>query len=112
MPTILEAAGAAYPKTHANRDVLPSEGVSLLPAIRGRTVERTEPLFWEHIGNRAVRSGDWKLVARRGGPWELYDSARDRCETRDLAETLQERVAQLEQRVAQLEREIQGLRQG
>jgi len=29
--------------------------------------------------------GDWKLVAAKGQPWELYDLGRDRTETHDLA---------------------------
>jgi arylsulfatase len=45
-----------------------------------------EDLWWEHEGNRAVRVGDRKLVAAgKDGPWELYDLAADRTETRDLA---------------------------
>jgi len=43
-----------------------------------------EALWWCHEGNRAVRVGDWKLVAAKGTPWEFYDLARDRCETTDL----------------------------
>ena len=43
--------------------------------------------FWEHIGNRAVRQGKWKLVARRPtGPWQLYDMEADRTETNDLSQ--------------------------
>ncbi|HYF00710.1 MAG TPA: arylsulfatase, partial [Planctomycetota bacterium] len=67
------------------------EGVSLLPVLRGgRLGER--PLFWEHEGNRAVRRGRWKLVARHRQPWELYDMEADRTETRDLAAREPERV--------------------
>ena len=41
---------------------------------------------WEHEGNRAVRKCDGKLVAKGpGGPWELYDLAADRVESKDLA---------------------------
>ena len=51
-------------------------------------------LFWEHEGNRAVRSGRWKLVykASKGrkqdiplSAWELYDLKADRTECRDIA---------------------------
>ena len=41
-------------------------------------------LFFEHQGSRAVREGDWKLVATRGQPWELYHVSHDRIESRDL----------------------------
>ena len=55
-----------------------------------------EALFWEHEGNRAVRDGRWKLVSRKGHPWELYDIDADRTELHDLAARESERVARLE----------------
>ena len=68
------------------------EGRSLTPAFAGRRIER-EALFWEHEGNRALRVGDWKLVAKgAGGPWELYDIPRDRTEQHDLAAAQPARV--------------------
>ena len=61
------------------------EGRSLVPAFAGKPIQR-EALFWEHEGNRALRIGDWKLVAKGSdGPWELYDMKRDRTEMNDLA---------------------------
>ncbi len=52
--------------------------------------------FWEHIGNRAVRQGKWKLVARRPtGPWQLYDMEADRTETNDLSQQHHEKVKEL-----------------
>jgi arylsulfatase len=61
------------------------EGVSLRPALAGRALVRTQPLFWEHEGNRAVRSGKWKLVSAYPTAWELYDMTADRVEGNDLA---------------------------
>lgn len=86
MATCLDVAGAAYPRTHAGETIPPFEGVSLRPGLAGRPLGRREPIFFEHEGNRAVRDGDWKLVAKGpAGPWELYDMAADRTETNDLA---------------------------
>ena len=62
--------------------------------LDGRPIDR-EALYWEHEGNRAVRSGDWKLVAKHKGPWELYDLSRDRVESTDLAAKRPEKVEQL-----------------
>ena len=65
--------------------IQPMEGVSLRPAFLGRSLRRTQPLFWEHEGNRAVRSGNWKLVSTYPDDWELYDLAADRVERNNLA---------------------------
>lgn len=80
MATCLDLAGAK-PKDGAP----PPEGVSLRPALEGKGLERKQPLFWEHEGNRAVRDGKWKLVAKEGRPWELHDTDADRVEGTDLS---------------------------
>ena len=85
MPTILEVAGAAYPREFRGQAIQAMEGVSLRPALAGRALARTQPLFWEHEGNRAVRSGKWKLVSAYPKAWELYDMTADRVERNDLA---------------------------
>ncbi|HUC84911.1 MAG TPA: hypothetical protein VL970_06950, partial [Candidatus Acidoferrales bacterium] len=51
--------------------------------------------FWEHEGNRAVRLGQWKLVSRYPGAWELYDMKADRTELNNLAGTRPEKVKEL-----------------
>ena len=95
MATCLEAAGAQYPAQFNGRKITPLQGTSLLPAFAGKPVER-DGLFWEHEGNRAVRDGQWKLVAKGpGGPWELYDMTADRTEMNDLASRHPERVKTL-----------------
>jgi len=95
MATCLAAAGAVYPTERDGQPILPLEGRSLLPALAGQSVER-DGLFWEHEGNRAVRVGPWKLVAKGAkGPWELYDMVTDRAEMHDLAPVQPERVQEL-----------------
>ncbi|MFD7307974.1 arylsulfatase [Promicromonospora sp. NPDC059942] len=85
-PTVLRAAGG---------DADGMTGVSMLDQWRGApAVER--PLFWEHLGNAAVRHGRWKLVREAGQPWELYDVGADRGETHDLAAAHPGVVARLE----------------
>jgi arylsulfatase A-like enzyme len=75
LPTVLEAAG--IPATG-------QAGTSLLPSARGETAS-AHPLYWEHIGNRAIRHGDWKAVSSADGEWELYDLSVDRSELHDRA---------------------------
>jgi arylsulfatase A-like enzyme len=85
MPTILDGAGALYPREYRGQAIPAMEGVSLRPALAGRALSRKQPLFWEHEGNRAVRSGQWKLVSTYPRGWELYDMTADRVERNDLA---------------------------
>ena len=95
MATCVDVSGATYPQERGGHAITPMEGRSLGGAFEGEPVER-EALYWEHEGNRAVRVGRWKLVAKgRRGPWELYDLEVDRAETRDLAGEQPERVAEL-----------------
>ncbi|WP_246074359.1 arylsulfatase [Nonomuraea terrae] len=84
LPTLLGVAGVEPPRRYRGREVPPPEGRTMLPALRGEPVADV-PLFWEHLGNAAVRRGRWKLVRENGGPWELYDMDADRSETTDLA---------------------------
>ncbi|WP_390699349.1 arylsulfatase [Gemmata massiliana] len=87
--TCTDLAGATYPK-----DAPALEGKSLRPAFADKALDR-EAIYWEHEGNRAVRAGDWKLVAKHGRVWELYDLAKDRVEANDLAAKEPERVKAL-----------------
>lgn len=88
MPTCLDAAGVARPTESHGQLTLPGEGTSLLADLCGGAAwSREGPLFWEHEGNRAVRDGMWKLVARGPDrPWELYNMENDRTETDNRAE--------------------------
>jgi arylsulfatase A-like enzyme len=95
MATCVDFAGASYPKEHAGQSIQPMEGVSLAPAFTGQPIARAQPLFWEHEGNRAIRSGDWKLVSKNSGGWELYDLAFDRTEMHDLAAQEPARVKEM-----------------
>ena len=94
MPTILEATGAAYPAQYNGCDIVPFEGRSLLPALRGKS-SPDGTLYWEHTGNAAIRRGQWKLVRDYPQPWELYDLAVDRTELHDLATQHPQLVAEL-----------------
>lgn len=97
MATCVDIAGAKYPSKRKGENVTAMEGVSLQPALRGGKLSRRNPLFWEHEGNRAVREGRWKLVARHPGDWELYDLEADRTETKNLAAQYPDRVRSLSQ---------------
>ncbi len=80
MPTILEAAGAAYPKEYGGHEIQSLDGESLIGMFQGKRWTREAPIFWEHEGNSAIRWGNHKLVRLHGEPWELYDMDVDRTE--------------------------------
>jgi len=93
VPTVLELAAGAAGTPEASP---PRPGVSLLRTFNDEAAAGHDRLWWLHEGNRALRHGDWKLVAEKNGPWELYNLADDRTETVDLASSQAERVQQLE----------------
>jgi arylsulfatase len=95
MPTFIDVTGAKYPNEYRGQAVQLMEGISLRPALVGGALGRTQPLFWEHEGNRAVRSGNWKIVSTYPNDWELYDLAADRVERNDLAASRPEVVKTL-----------------
>ena len=63
--SILAAAGVSLPST------LRLDGIDLFPILSGRRPQVERTLFWRgdpRRPQRAVRSGDWKLVADMGRP--------------------------------------------
>ena len=64
-------------------------------------------LWWAHEGNRAIRLGDWKLVAAKNEPWELYDLHTDRAEQKNLAAQNPDKVRELSDLWEQRSQEFQ-----
>lgn len=98
MATCVDLAGAQYPTERDGEKIKPREGVSLAPAFTAHSLNRKQPIFWEHEGNRALRDGKWKLVAKENQSWELYDMSEDRSEMHDLAEKYPDRLKELAKR--------------
>ncbi len=87
--TILDIAGVDAPEAP------PAPGISLLPVFARDHAVSHESLWWYHEGNRALRVGDWKIVAAgETGEWELYDLSTDRAEANDLAARYPEKLAE------------------
>jgi arylsulfatase A-like enzyme len=96
VPTVLELAGIEKPKEWKGEPLPPAPGKSLVPAFAKDVTIARDSLWWLHEGHRAVRVGDWKLVALNNEPWELYDLRTDRAEQNNLAAKMPEKVKELE----------------
>lgn len=85
--SIVAAAGVDVPPE------LGHEGINLFPILEGRAPVQERTLFWRATNTarvqRAVRSGDWKLVVD-GGHQFVYDLSTDAGERRDLASQRQD----------------------
>ncbi|RMG60683.1 MAG: arylsulfatase, partial [Bacteroidetes bacterium] len=116
MATAADLAGASYPTTYAGRAITPSPGRSLVPVLEGKEAAGHERLFWNLMGSRAVREGDWKLVANDRAAaeeprrvWRLFNMAEDPAELEDLAADYPEKVAELEAQYEAWAREVGAL---
>ena len=89
-PTVLAAAGiAAKPEDKF-------DGINLLPYLNGEKSDAPhQSLYWRFGKQRAVRSGDWKLVEAGNGP-QLFNLKEDIGEQTDLAEKQPEKLKELE----------------
>lgn len=98
MPTLVELTGATYPAQHAGEKVVPIQGVSLAPLLRGESLKRDKPLFWQWSKGKAVRNGPWKIVAHgKDAAWELYNMAEDPTEINNLAGVHPDIVTKMDQ---------------
>ena len=95
VPTILELAGTHKPADWKGQPMPPAPGKSLVAALKSDiTIERPS-LWWLHEENKAIRVGDFKLVAAKGDAWELYDLKTDRAEQNNLAAKMPEKAKEL-----------------
>ncbi|MBC8148741.1 MAG: arylsulfatase [Verrucomicrobiaceae bacterium] len=77
MPTLAELAGATSPKT---------DGLSLMPTLMGEPGQKNhEYLYWEYVGQTAVRMKNWKAYKGKKGDWQLYDLSKEVEEKENLA---------------------------
>jgi arylsulfatase len=96
VPTILEAIGGKPPAMVDGKPVPPAPGKSLVPVFAKDGALPRDSIWWLHEGNRALRAGNWKIVAAgKDSPWELYDLSTDRSESKNRAADKPEKVKEL-----------------
>ena len=93
VPTVLELAGGNWPEKDHPPEMPKPPGLSLVRSFDQDTDLKREALWWHHEGNRALREGEWKIVAAGvNSAWELYNLGPDRAETINLASKHPEQV--------------------
>jgi len=109
VPTVLGLIGEGDDKPLTD-DAPPRPGANFAHAFSVDADAADRELWWLHEGHRAFRRGDWKIVSARGEPWELFDLAKDRTETNNLAALRPELVKSLakrwEQQLEQFQKDL------
>lgn len=97
MATVTEITGANYPVSYRGHQITPMQGVSIVPAFKGRRNNGHNAIFNEHAHSRSVRAGDWKLVTLKPeNPWELYNLRLDATEQQNMADKFPEKVREMD----------------
>jgi arylsulfatase A-like enzyme len=113
MPSILDAAGIEQPnKQFAGRSVLPIQGTSVLPLLKGDAMEtgpNVREVGYELSGKKAYFVDHWKALWMPSpfgtGEWELYDLKQDPGELNDLGKTHPRKLMELVTRWEQYRKE-------
>jgi len=95
LPTVTDVTGGAVPTEINGKATVTRDGHSLADTFENKPLAEKRTLFFHHAKGKALRSGDWKLVAKNKGPWELYDLKRDPLELQDLAKKMPGKVSEL-----------------
>lgn len=93
MPTVLEVT-----RTSAADQPIKMDGESFAAAFGPTDHAGRDSMFFDHARGRALRRGDWKIVAQKNGKvfeWELYNLKEDPLELQDLAKTMPDKVDEL-----------------
>ena len=91
LPTVLDALGVQHPEPSHTLD-----GVSLMPLIEGKGMERTKHLGFLYTNRRSFSNEQYKIISYSGKAFELYDLKADPYEKTNLAEKSPEILAGLQ----------------
>lgn len=106
VPTVLKLAGVKPEKPDEDRPKLP--GVDLSPALVGEGKIPERELYFYQSGNRALRMGDWKIVASASDrSWSLYDMRTERAEENSVGRRNPEKLLELTMRWERLRKDFE-----
>jgi arylsulfatase len=95
VPTLLDVTEMRLPTQVDGKPLPHLPGKSLIPVFAKDGTARRESIWWLHEGKRALRVGNWKIVAAKDKPSELYDLSADRSEANNLAKEKPLKVREL-----------------
>lgn len=102
--TILGVTGAPIPAEAR------LEGINLMPILEGKTPSTDRTLFWRirtvGIDQRAVRSGNWKLLHEGTARLSLFDLSKDISERNDLSGSRTDIVRRLNDQLLAWEKDV------
>jgi arylsulfatase len=98
MPTILDVTSAKSPTPIKNKPPIKMDGLSLASVFKGDEMKGHETLFFHHARGKALRHGQWKIVAEKKTGWELYNLDSDPLELTNIASQHPTVVAELSEK--------------
>ncbi|MCX7284551.1 MAG: arylsulfatase [Novosphingobium sp.] len=101
-PTLLAAAGLAFPATFDGKAQIPVAGQSFMAMLRSGSAKGRSRQYFELRGHRAITDGPWRAVAIHNcandyakDEWQLFDTRTDFAEAHDLAASRPDVVARM-----------------
>ncbi|MFW5726021.1 MAG: arylsulfatase [Bacteroidota bacterium] len=104
MNTLVDISGGSYPETINGYEITSTEGISLKGVFSGKSILADRYIFFEHMGNKAVSFGKWKLLyinSSHDNPqqtWKLFNLETDPAELHDLTEQYPEMAREMKVR--------------
>lgn len=104
LPTILDILEIPFPEKDSPNRI---DGISLRPLLIENKKINFRTLYWRMANQKAVRSGDWKLIFNnQSDDYELYNLKNDIGETNNIASKYPDMVHQLKLKLEVWEEEV------
>ncbi len=78
LPTVMDAINISTQKVQI-------AGESFLPLLKDENWQRQNPLYFQFMDNRAIRTPQWTMAEVDGSGWELFQADKDPLECKNVA---------------------------